>query len=265
MIFRELMAATQANWDARTPIHAGSDFYARDPSFWFADFEWSDLGEPGDLLHLQCHIGTETIALARRGWRAVGLDFSAASIEAARRIGGAEAEFIWADVYDAVAALGGRTFDTIYTGKGALCYLPDLPAWARTVRDLLRPGGALYLVEFHPVLESLGVRPDERTELLLHNDYLGGNAPVRHDSARTYTDGPALIRDTVSYQWPHGLGEVVCAVAGAGLRIAGLRESPLLPWKRWPHMVQDPGGWWQLPDEAPRIPLLYALRAVRED
>jgi SAM-dependent methyltransferase len=264
MDFRELMLATQANWDARTPIHAASEFYARDPSFWFAEFEWDDLGEPGDVLHLQCHLGTETLALTRHGWRAVGLDFSVVSIGEARRIAGAEAEFVCANVYDAVPALDGRTFDTIYTGKGAVCYLPDLPAWARIVHDLLRPGGALYLVEFHPVFESLDVKPGTATELLLRNHYLGGDEAVRHDSVRTYTDGPALARDTVSYQWPHGLGEVITAVAGAGLRIEVLRESPLLPWKRWPHMVPGPGGWWQLPADEPRIPLLYALRAVRE-
>lgn len=264
MDFRELMSATQANWDARTPIHAASEFYARDPSFWFAEFEWEDLGEPGDVLHLQCHLGTETIALARRGWRAVGLDFSAASIEHAHRLAGPSAEFICANVYDAVAAVGGRRFDTVYTGKGALGYLPDLPTWAGIVRDLLRPGGALYVVEFHPVLEALGVKPEDSTDLLLRNDYLGGAGPVRHDSTRTYTDGPEIARDTVSYQWPHGLGEVVGAVAGAGLRVEVLRESPLLPWKRWPHMVSGPGGWWRLPADAPRIPLLYALRAVRD-
>jgi SAM-dependent methyltransferase len=265
MDVRELMLATQANWDARTPIHAASEFYDRDPSFWFAEFEWADLGEPGDVLHLQCHLGTETLALARRGWRAVGLDFSAASIEYARRYAGSSVEFVCANVYDAIPALHGRRFDTIYTGKGALCYLPDLATWAGIVRDLLRPGGALYVVEFHPLFESLGVKTDGQTELLLRNDYLGDTAPVRHDSARTYTDGPALDRDTVSYQWPHGLGEVLSAVAGAGLRIEVLRESPLLPWKRWSHMVPGPGGWWQLPDGAPRIPLLYALRAVRDN
>lgn len=154
-----LMRANQANWDARTPVHLASRFYGLDqdldPERWFASFEWEDLGELAgrDVLHLQCHLGTETIALARRGARAVGLDFSEASVAAATGIAakaGADVTYVHANVYDAVEALDGRLFDVVYTGKGALCYLPDLDRWAEVVGRLLRPGGRLYVVEFHP-------------------------------------------------------------------------------------------------------------------
>lgn len=79
----EMVLANQANWDARTPIHVASEFYGLDGSRtaedWFAPFEWTDLGEltGRDVLHLQCHLGTETAAFAERGAaRTVGLDFS---------------------------------------------------------------------------------------------------------------------------------------------------------------------------------------------
>ena len=86
-----MMRAIQANWDARTPIHAASDFYGvgrRDPAFWFADFEWTDLGDVAgrDVLHLQCHLRTETAAFAQHGARTVGLDLSGAAVREARRI-----------------------------------------------------------------------------------------------------------------------------------------------------------------------------------
>jgi hypothetical protein len=68
--------------------------------------------------------------------------------------------FVRANVYDAVAALGGRQFDVLQTGKGALCYLPDLDRWAATVAALPRPGGIVSVVEFHPTLASLGLVPD---------------------------------------------------------------------------------------------------------
>lgn len=138
-----LMRANQANWDARTPVHLASRFYGLDqdldPERWFAPFEWEDLGELAgrDVLHLQCHLGTETIALARRGARAVGLDFSEASVAAATGIAakaGADVTYVQANVYDAVEALDGRLFDVVYTGKGALCYLPDLDRWAEVRR-----------------------------------------------------------------------------------------------------------------------------------
>ncbi|MEV0175866.1 class I SAM-dependent methyltransferase [Streptomyces sp. NPDC050803] len=267
-----LMRANQANWDARTPVHLASRFYGLDrdldPDRWFAPFEWEDLGDLAgrDVLHLQCHLGTETLAFARRGARATGLDFSAASVAAATGVAaraGLDVTYVQANVYDAVKALGRRRFDVVYTGKGALCYLPDLARWAGIVAELLRPGGVLYVVEFHPLLNSLGPKPapGEGPELLLRHDYLGGRGPVHRDATHTYTDGPAVEGATDSYEWMHGIGEVVDALTSAGLTVRRLRESEELPWQRWPQMVRTPSGWWRLTE--PRIPLLYGLLAAR--
>ncbi len=88
-----------------------------------------------ELLHLQCHFGLDTLSWARRGARVTGLDFSESAVEAARALADAEgidAEFVCANVYDAVAALSGRTYDVVYTGIGALCWLPDIDRWAET-------------------------------------------------------------------------------------------------------------------------------------
>ena len=83
-----MVAANEADWDARAALHAASAFYDRPAEFWFADYEWEDLGELDgrDVVHLQCHLGTETVAFARRGARTVGLDLSAKSLDEARRI-----------------------------------------------------------------------------------------------------------------------------------------------------------------------------------
>uniref|UniRef100_A0AAU2VGQ8 Class I SAM-dependent methyltransferase n=1 Tax=Streptomyces sp. NBC_00003 TaxID=2903608 RepID=A0AAU2VGQ8_9ACTN len=270
-----MMSSNEANWDARTPVHLASRFYGvadktADPERWFGAYEWQDLGEleGRDVLHLQCHLGTETVAFAARGARTVGLDLSGASVAAARALAaeaGLDVEYVQANVYDAARELDGRRFDVVYTGKGALCYLPDLPRWAGTIAALLRPGGRLYLAEFHPLFNSLGPSPGpgEGDELLLRHDYLGGRGPVRRDATYTYTDGPAVQGAIECFEWMHGLDEVINAVLGAGLRVTGLRESDELPWPRWPHMVPTPQGWWRLPDTAPRIPLLYALTAQR--
>ncbi|MCL6301552.1 class I SAM-dependent methyltransferase [Streptomyces kronopolitis] len=270
----QMLLANQANWDARTPVHVASDFYGLDGSRtaedWFAPFEWTDLGDLAgrEVLHLQCHLGTETAAFAERGAvHTVGLDFSAAAVAEARRLAGEagrSVEFVRSDVHRAVEALGGRRFDVVYTGKGALCYLPDLTAWAEVVSALLRPGGMLYLVEFHPLLDALGPTPSpERQQLRLYHDYLAGRGPLRSDTPCTYTDGPPVRGATTSYEWRHGLGEVVSAVIGAGLTLQLVRETELLPWKRFDAMVPAENGWWRLPPSEPIIPLLYALRAVK--
>ncbi|MFD5023869.1 class I SAM-dependent methyltransferase [Streptomyces sp. NPDC058373] len=278
---RRLMAVNEANWDARTPVHTASAFYgladeaqALDPARWFAPYEWEDLGEltGRELAHLQCHLGTETLVLAGQGARATGLDLSGASVAAARELAArqpagpmAETRYVQANVYDAVEALGAARFDVVYTGKGALCYLPDLGRWAAVVAGLLRPGGMLYLAEFHPLLNSLGPTPTGETDtpLALRHDYLAGRGAIRRDATYTYTDGPAVQGATESVEWMHGLGEVVTALVGAGLVVELLREDEELPFPRWPEMVRTKSGRWRLPDASPRIPLLFALRARR--
>ena len=102
-----------------------------------------------------------------------------------------------ANVYDAVEACGSQ-FDVVYTGKGALCYLPDLKQWANVVRDLLKPGGALYVVEFHPLLNALRPvsLPGESDDLTIRADYLEGRGPIAHDSTVTYTGDEVPGRPT---------------------------------------------------------------------
>jgi SAM-dependent methyltransferase len=248
-----------------------SEFYGidkRDPMSWFAPFEWQDLGEVEgrEVVHLQCHLGTETMAFARKGAQTTGLDFSGASLREARRIArkaGLSIEYVQADVYDAAEALGAERFDIVYTGKGALCYLPDLTAWAQTVALLLKRGGFLYLVEFHPLFNALAPTqtPGCPNDLVIRHDYLGGRGAVARESSHSYTDGPALAGDTLHYEWPHGLGDVITSIAQAGLSIQSLTETGLLPWRRWPQMVRTDMGWWVMPESEPQFPVFYALKA----
>ncbi|MFI9386509.1 class I SAM-dependent methyltransferase [Kutzneria sp. NPDC052558] len=252
--------ANRRHWEQRTPVHLASRFYDvhNTEVDRLAPFEWAELGDVSGLriAHLQCHLGTDTRLLARAGARMTGLDFSEASVAAARELAGdLDISYVRADVHDAVAELGGG-FDMVYTGKGSLMWLPDLDRWAEIVRDLLAPGGRLYLVEFHPLAWTLNA------DFTIVGNYL--DEAIDNDSARTYTDGPALAGDTANYQWNHALGTVVTALSRAGLRIAELHEHPMLAWDQWPGMVPDEtSGWWRLPADRPRIPLTYSLTAVR--
>ena len=124
-------------WDERAPAHAASPGYqtARllaDPAALseVVSFDRPRLGELGglDVLHLQCHIGTDTLSLARLAAATVsGLDFSASSLEAARaRAAGAGTpiEYVQADVYDAPEVLGagaGSTSSTRASARSAGC------------------------------------------------------------------------------------------------------------------------------------------------
>jgi 2-polyprenyl-3-methyl-5-hydroxy-6-metoxy-1,4-benzoquinol methylase len=130
-------------------VHLASSFYDlagfRIGASTLRPFEVSEVGDVTGrrLVHLQCHTGLDTLSWARRGALVCGLDFSPPAIEAASALAaslGLPAAFVVADVYDAVAAFGGRRFDIVYTGSGALVWLPDVFGWARVVAGLLAPG-----------------------------------------------------------------------------------------------------------------------------
>ena len=152
----------RASWDERVPAHAASPDYAvarftDDPAFLsgVVTFDLPRLGDIAGLdgVHLQCHIGTDTVSLARLGARMTGLDFSPAALEQGRRLAaatGLEVDFVESDLYGAPEALGTERFDLVYTGIGAICWLPDIRRWAGVVATLLRPGGRLFMREGHP-------------------------------------------------------------------------------------------------------------------
>jgi SAM-dependent methyltransferase len=69
-----------------------------------------------------------------------GLDFSPAAVEQARALSeevGAGVDFVEADVYDAAQVLPPGEFDLVFTGIGALCWLPSVARWAEVVQELL--------------------------------------------------------------------------------------------------------------------------------
>jgi len=168
----DYLDVNRANWDSRVPHHLaayGLERFRDDPAHLsnVVRFDLPRLGSIDglDVVHLQCHIGTDTLSLARLGARTVtGLDFSTPALEAAAELAaacGATIDFVESDLYGAVQALGGARFDLVYTGIGALCWLPDVERWAHVVADLLRPGGRLFIREGHPVLWALDdPRPD---------------------------------------------------------------------------------------------------------
>ncbi len=65
------------------------------------------------------------------------------------------------------------------------------------------------------------------------------------------------------YTWRHSLGDVVTTLSQTGLRITALREYPYTFWRQFPALRQDGDSWWRWPDNAPQVPLLYSLLAVR--
>jgi SAM-dependent methyltransferase len=264
----------RANWDERAPLHLASREYAvqsfvDDPDR-LSDVVTFDRERLGDLhglraVHLQCHIGTDTISLERLGAEVTGLDFSPAAIEGARGLAAranSAAVFVEASVDDAVSALGEARFDLVYTGIGALCWLPDITAWARTVSSLLAPGGRLFIREGHPVLWAID--EEQTSGLVLGYPYFEQSEPLVWDDASTYVETDGSITSSVTHEWNHGIGEILTAVLDAGLTITQFVEHTSVPWEALPgRMHLDDNGEWTLNEHPERLPLTYTLQAVK--
>lgn len=259
------------NWNDRAAIHRRDEAggYRVAPFLAGADnlhdIEDRELGDVKGkrIAHLQCHIGIDTLCLARRGASCVGLDFSPAAIAAARELQaktGLDAKFVEGDVYNARSLIEGD-FDLVYSTWGTIGWLPDVARWGKVAASLLKPGGALYLLDGHPSLLTLDekdLRPayDWRTPIA---------KPLTMSEETTYTGDTAKIAHPVTHEWLHPLSDVINAAIGAGLRLDYLHEHEELAWQFAPLMVPKEGKrrMWVLPEGFPRLPLAYSIRATR--
>jgi SAM-dependent methyltransferase len=264
-----------ANWESRVPVHTGPDGYDlaafADPAYLspVVRYDQPRLGRLDglDVVHLQCHLGTDTVSLSRLGARSVaGLDFSPSALAAGRALAErahADVRFIESDVYEAVAALGAQVCDVVYTGIGAICWLPDIRRWAEVVAGLLRPGGRLFMREGHPVLWAMcDPRPDGL--LVLEYPYFEteGTTFVEDD---TYA-GTGVLASPETVIFNHGLGELFTALTDAGLVVTNLEEHREVPWNPLDEAMipsADFEGEFVLAHGRDRMPMTYTVQASK--
>jgi SAM-dependent methyltransferase len=230
------------------------------------------------LVHLQCNSGADTLSLASLGATLTGADISDEAISSARRLSrqtGIPADFVRADVYEwlATTAREGRRFDVVFSSYGVVCWLPDLESWAQGITAVLRSGGRFVLVDFHPMAQMFdehwnlrGSYPSSGEPRHLAEgvgDYVGesggGLTPAGFVEGVQDFGNPERCH---LFSW--GLGEVVTAVAGAGLRILALEEYPYSNGeRRFGGMRELPGRRMAPPEGVPVVPLMYGISAER--
>lgn len=272
----EALAANRSNWDDRADVHARSEMYdvpgfLADPTD-ISQVVVNDLSvltphlpEAGvkdrSLLHLQCHIGTDTISWARLGAAGIhGLDLSPNSLRHAAQIAEADGRDITWVEGDArfASTLIHRRFEIIVTSAGTIVWLPELVNWAQSIHDLLAPGGVFLVRDDHPILGALGFEPWD-----VSDDYLSGGGTRSYEDSGSYTAGSdGQIAHVQHHEWRHDLAEIVTALLRAGLHIEALAELPYMDWPAFPDLVACPQGW-ALPPGTPRIPLNFAVVARR--
>jgi SAM-dependent methyltransferase len=266
--------ANRANCDERVGVHLGPGGYdlsdLRAGRGRLNAIEEAELPRVSGkrILHLQCHFGADSLTLAQRGAKVVGLDFSIRAIETARTLASElglteRASFVHADVYEAVEAIPPpHGFDLVLVTWGALCWLPDIARWAQIVAAMLRLGGSLYLADGHPaayVFDDDNSSPDGMPGLFA--PYFSAE-PVIDTDLGDYVDPDARLTSATTYNWVHPLGDVVTGLIAAGMTLDWLHEHDAVPWRMFRVLVEDARGLYRWPRQ-PWLPLAYSLSATR--
>jgi SAM-dependent methyltransferase len=203
------------------------------------------------LCHLQCATGEDTLSWANQGANATGVDISPRQIELAKEkaaAAGLPARFIASDIYALPLQLFAEKFDVVFTGGGAIVWLPDLQEWAKIIAQLLKPFGRLIIDEEHPITNCMEVQDGV---VRFVDDYFG-RKPGVYVGWSHFAGGEHATEKKYEFTWP--LGDIVTALAQAGLRIERLEERPSQA--RWRFGDQL--------DEVVRIPGEYLLVARKD-
>jgi ubiquinone/menaquinone biosynthesis C-methylase UbiE len=191
-----------------------------------------------DVMHLQSHIGCDSITMARQGARVTSVDFSPTALARLRVLAeqcGVAVTTVQSDARDLPHGLDD-SFDLVYATIGVLCWIDNLDMWMSGVARVLRPSGTLVLVELHPLLTMI----DSVDPLVLDFPYHFDGGHVYRGSG-SYANRGADVTWTTT-QYAHSVAEVVMAATNAGLRLNYLEEHT--------EMSFDPRGMEEAPNEA---------------
>lgn len=195
-------------------------------------------------IHLQCAGGTDSLSLWNLGaHEVIGVDISERMLAVARQKSEAlqaKARWIHADVLETPHDLD-NTADLVYTGRGALCWMMDIEAWAKVVFRLLKPGGRLYIFEGHPVANLWSLEADHFELDPDYGDYFNKETVADAGWPETYIGdlGRPKQEHAIKYERQWTLGEIVNAVIDAGLVVKRLEEHPDSYWNSQPKMSRE--------------------------
>ncbi|MFW5713095.1 MAG: class I SAM-dependent methyltransferase [Brevefilum sp.] len=265
--YEQARDGNRALWDELTPVHLRSYCVERflTGERWLPEKILEEVGpvQGLSLLHLQCHFGLDTLAWAREGARATGVDFSPIAIDAALELSDrAEipARFICTDIYNLPQVLD-ETFDIVFTSIGVLCWLKDLNRWAQIIARFLKPGGMFYIMDGHPFLYTF----DDEGRWQFQIPYFHNEDPYIWDEGGPDYMDPSYISHTPSYEWQWTVSDIINAILGAGLRLEFFNEFGALSDPVYPDMTRREDGLYTFGNMPVPLPILFSLRARREE
>ena len=262
-------------WDELANIHARSKEYDLEGSLraksTLRPIELELLGDlkGRSVLHVHCHLGQDTLSLAKLARHVVGVDYSAAAVAhataLAKRMKIKNVAFVRKDVQRLASSdFGSKQFDLALASYGVLMWVRDLDAWTRSVGAQLRPGGRLILVEEHPFAAVFAGRERAAGALKLESPYSSGTKPYLTKNKYSYADRAQPLVNQTQRKWNHGFSKLFRALRGAHFRIDQFDEHFRCFYQILPDMTQSKDGYWVAKTNRNSLPLMYSLAATRE-
>jgi SAM-dependent methyltransferase len=261
--------SNQQLWDELTPIHERSSYYALENfkrgKLSLMPLEMEEIGDVmgKSLLHLQCHLGLDTLSWVRLGAEVTGVDFSEKSIAVANSLSDElklRARFIHANIYEMSEVLTDE-YDIVFTSYGVLSWLPDLNRWAQTIYRHMKEGGLFYIVDFHP-FTGVFANESNTTDWQIADSYFHKVEPAMYKPGHSYADENSRVQSP-SYEWQHPLSNVINALIQAGLTIKWLHEFPFCQYRHFSFLQKDKDGWWRINSLDSPVPLMFSVAATK--
>lgn len=273
---RDFIEDNRKHWEELAELHPETDYYDvegfLDGGSTLDPIEPEELGsvENRSLLHLQCHFGLDTLSWARRGADVTGVDISTKAVETARQLADkagleSRARFVQSDVYELAddSPIEHEEFDIVYTSFGILFWLPTLEEWADVVAQFVREGGTFYLIDHHPITNTLS---EDSTAENLKIRYPYFRERISYDATESGSYAgiePEELKHGPTHGWSHSLGEIVSALCGSGLHLEFLHEYPWSTFQALDAMEEREDGRYVPPGLDHDLPFVFSIRASR--
>ena len=208
------------------------------------------LGVTGkDVAQICCSNGSELLSVKNMGAaRCVGFDGAKEFVNQGRELAEAcrlDVDFVCTDIYE-ISDKYAANFDIVTITIGVLGWMPDLNGFMAVVANLIRPGGALFIYEHHPILEMF--EPGEaNAPLVWELSYFANEPYVDTGGMDYYSDKKYDAKPATSFS--HTLAEVIMSGIDNGLAVEHFEE--------FPHHIS--ATWYNVEESGIGLPMCYTL------
>ncbi|WP_093090526.1 class I SAM-dependent methyltransferase [Shimia aestuarii] len=256
---KSVMAQNLEAWEQVAPIHArhNQDNLLKafsDPGFTLLDdvaigvlkaLEVADK----DVAQVCCNNGRELICIERLGAaNCVGFDGAEGFVEQGRELAnaaGSQARFVCCEAHAFPPEYHG-TFDIVLITIGVLSWMPDIDRFMASVTRLLRPGGALFIYEHHPILFMFEPGPP-KGPIVWELSYFDKSPYLEKDGLDYYGGESYDAKPATSFS--HTMAEIIMSGVKSGLRVEDFTEYPT-------HISNT---WYNLESAELGLPMSYTL------